>query len=226
MAFKFPKTHSSEESRGGSIDSNEELLNPNNKDCSMEDTEGEYHDELTTRKLSKSANRSALWRPLLDLLVLVGIGVVMTLVVQRMGTISRPECVQHHLPVGSDLSGFVPSGKCLKPEDDLKLTVDILDISSRPTLWTSGPDAYTFAAEVFDNPTAFNKTVASWKTLTNGKNIDISCWSIPLISRTAFVVASPYDGQGRQSPFKAGKDELFVISGLHHLHCLVRAPFK
>lgn len=37
-------------------------------------------------------------------------------------------------------------------------------------------------------------------------------------------MASPYDGRGPQIPFKAGNKEMFAISGLHHLHCLVSIP--
>jgi hypothetical protein len=46
--------------------------------------------------------------------------------------------------------------------------VIILDLSSRPTIWISGPDAYIFSADVFDDLAEFNNTVASWKKLTNG----------------------------------------------------------
>jgi hypothetical protein len=42
-----------------------------------------------------------------------------------------------------------------------------------------------------------------------------------LLIVVAFVVASPYDGRGPQIPFESGNKKLFVISGLHHLHCLV-----
>jgi hypothetical protein len=43
----------------------------------------------------------------------------------------------------------------------------------------------------------------------------------PTNKRLAFVIASPYDGRGLQVPFEAGGEKLFVVSGIHHLHCLV-----
>jgi hypothetical protein len=87
----------------------EQLLNPPYNDSDSEDLSLE---ELrTTIPKSKSdRDRLLFWRVVLDLLVLVGLGMLISLVIQRERNISKPECVQHHLPMGSDLSGFVPSG--------------------------------------------------------------------------------------------------------------------
>jgi len=111
MAFKFPKSQSAEGSRAGSIDSMEDLLHQKYKDIDTEDPRIQDHHELSTRK---GIDHLVIWRIALDVLVLVGLGLVIALIRQRVDMASRPECVQHHLPVGSDLSGFVPSGKRFK----------------------------------------------------------------------------------------------------------------
>lgn len=64
---------------------------------------------ITSQRCSKSQQRLAICRVVLDLLVLLLLGILIILVAGRYNTVKN-RCIQHHLPVGSDLSGFVPAG--------------------------------------------------------------------------------------------------------------------
>ena len=85
------------------------MLNP---PCNDSDSEDLSLDELraTTTSSKIPCDQLLLWRVVLDFIVLICLGVLIFLVIQRERNMSKPECVQHHLPMGSDLSGFVPSG--------------------------------------------------------------------------------------------------------------------
>jgi hypothetical protein len=90
-----------------------ELLNEqyNDNDTESEDLNLEELHVVKTPRKCHVWDKALLWRVLMDSLVLVGVSLTFILITQREHQISRPECVQHHLPVGSDLSGFVPSGR-------------------------------------------------------------------------------------------------------------------
>lgn len=89
-----------------------ELLNEQyqENDSESEDSILQSMQDAKTPRCTGYRDRLILVRVLLDVLVLAGLALLVVLIVQREYPVSRPECVQHHLPVGSDLSGFVPSG--------------------------------------------------------------------------------------------------------------------
>ena len=85
------------------------LSSPNDSD-----TEDLSPEELgDTQKTSDTQESLVSWRVLLDVLVILCLSVFIIFLIRRDCGKFEHQCVQHHLPVGSDLSGFVPPGKPL-----------------------------------------------------------------------------------------------------------------
>ncbi|KAI6343956.1 hypothetical protein MCOR25_011115 [Pyricularia grisea] len=87
------------------------------------------------------------------------------------------------LSVGSDYGGFVPQ-----------------DISSKPTLWTSGLDEFYVRGEAFGNTSVLEEILTKWKNRYG----------------TFYVPALGYS-DGPQVPFKDGT---IAIAIFHQMHCL------
>jgi len=87
------------------------LLNSSYNDSNEDDISSPK--AIIPQRSSKFQQRLAICRVVLDFLLVLFLGIVILQVTRRCNMV-KSQCIQHHLPVGSDLSGFVPPGNfCL-----------------------------------------------------------------------------------------------------------------